>query len=77
MISDIDLQDWKPEDFPQPLESLSNLDVFSFLGNETECFKFLGFGNFGEAMCTTTKEPLRYFLFPRYLKVVKWQLKSQ
>lgn len=72
MISDVDLTDWKPEDFPQPIQELKALDVFSFIGNETEQFKFLGYSTFGEAMCATVKEPLRHFLFPKYLKVLKW-----
>lgn len=74
MISDIDLQDWQPKDFPQPIQELTNLDVFSFIGNETEQFKFLGLSTLNEAICATVKEPLRHFLFPKQLKVIKWQL---
>lgn len=74
MISDIDLKDWKPSDFPQPLSDLAYSDIFSFRDNLEEKFKFLGITGLDEAICATVNGSLKCFLFPKSLKVVTWRL---
>jgi hypothetical protein len=74
MLNEIDLKDWKPSDFPQPLANLAYADIFSFSDNLEEQFKFLGITGLDEAICSTLNGTFKCFLFPKYLKVVKWQL---
>lgn len=73
MLNEVDLKDWTPSSFPQPLANLAYSDIFSFCDNPQDHFKFLGITGLDEAICATLNGTLKCFLFPKYLKVIKWQ----
>jgi hypothetical protein len=75
MISDIDLQDWKPEDFTQPVGELDTYDVFTLLKYPSTKFRFISKNCFGDSVVQTMQDnvqDVKNYVLPSFLEIVKW-----
>lgn len=77
MLNEHDLNDWKPEDFTQPVGTLNTYDVFSFTSFTPTKFRFISKNCFGDSVVQTMQDnvqDVRNYVLPSFMEVIKWQL---
>lgn len=73
MISDVDLNDWKPEDFTQPVGELDTYDVFTFASSPIK-FRFISKNCFGDCVVQTMQDnvqDVKNYVLPSFMEILK------
>lgn len=75
MISDVDLNDWKPEDFTQPVGELNTYDTFTFTSFPSTKFRFISKNCFGDSVVQTIQDnvqDVKNYVIPSFMEIIKW-----
>jgi hypothetical protein len=74
MLNEHDLNDWKPEDFTQPVGELNTYDVFTFTSSPVK-FRFISKNCFGDCVIQTMQDnvqDVKNYVIPSFMEIVKW-----
>ena len=75
MLNEHDLNDWKPEDFMQPVGELNTYDVFSLAKYPSIKFRFISKNCFGDSVVQTMQDnvqDVKNYVLPSFMEIVKW-----
>lgn len=75
MLNEHDLNDWKPEDFTQPVGELNTYDVFMFASSPIK-FRFISKNCFGDSVVQTmhdNMQDVKNYVLPSFMEIVKCQ----
>lgn len=75
MLNEHDLNDWKPEDFTQPVGELNTYDVFMFASSPIK-FRFISKNCFGDSVVQTMHDNIqdvKNYVLPSFMEIVKCQ----
>jgi len=75
MLNEHDLNDWKPEDFAQPVGELNTYDVFTFAASPSTKFRFISKNCFGDCVVQTMQDnvqDVKNYVVPSFMEIVKW-----
>lgn len=74
MLNEHDLNDWKPEDFAQPVGELNTYDVFTFASSPIK-FRFISKNCFGDSVVQTmhsNAQDVKNYVLPSFMEIIKW-----
>jgi hypothetical protein len=75
MLNEHDLNDWKPEDFTQPVGELNTYEIFTLTTYPSTKFRFISKNCFGDSVVQTVHDnvsDIRNYVLPSGLEVIRW-----
>lgn len=75
MLNEHDLNDWKVNDYPQPVGDLETYDVFTFVGFPSTKFRFISKNCFGDSVVQTMSanaQDVKNYVLPSFMEIIKW-----